>query len=317
MTLITRPRTASTSDRRTGRAAAPAAPERAEPPAGDAVAAAASCAASVCADRARWQIAVPVLRSARSVRSMPAVASARRLWILIVLLVAIAVGVVWYLRRGTSSAASGAATGAPAGEPATARTAAATGVGHSIEAAASQDAASAAPRSDARAKRDALREQILRQLAQRPAAPSGGTPAAGSSTDPSSDPPSGGLRNRLDERHQAVVDQLNRDFMPLAKECVDQAQQRTQITGLIALSMETVADEQLGAVVDAAEPAPSNQVVDPLLFECLRESAFSLSLPPPPTGGRMKALITLRMDDSPSGSGGSGGSGSPGAGRRP
>jgi hypothetical protein len=241
---------------------------------------------------------------------MPAVASARRpVWILIGLLVAIAVGVVWYLRRGSP----GASPGAPAALDRAAVPPTATVVGHSIEAAASQDAA-AAPRSDARAKRDALREQILRQLAQRPAAPSGGTPAAGSSTDPSSDPPSDGLRNRLDERHQAVVDQLNRDFMPLAKERVDQAQQRTPITGLVALSMETVADEQLGAVVDVAEPAPSNQVVDPLLFECLRESAFSLSLPPPPTGGRMKALITLRMDDSPSGSGGSG---SPGAGRHP
>jgi hypothetical protein len=230
---------------------------------------------------------------------MPAVSSARRpVRVLIVLLVAIAVGVWWYPRCGPSGAASGAPARAAASERAAAPPAAATGVGHSTETVASQDAA--AQRSTARAKRDALREHILRQLALRAAAPSGGAPPPGAAAGSSSDPASGGLHNRLDERHQPVVDQLNRDFMPLANECIEQAQARVpQLAGMIALSMETVADEQLGAVVDIAEPAPSNQVVDPLLFECLRESAFSLTLPPPPTGGRMKAMITMRIDPPP------------------
>lgn len=243
---------------------------------------------------------------------MAAVASSRRpAWILIGLLVAIAVGVVWYLRRGSSSAAAGAPASAAAAERAAAPPPAATGVRHPIEAAASQDAAAAGPRSDARAKRDALREQILRQLARRAAAPGASpAPAAGSAGDPAA----GGLRNRLDERHQPVVDQLNRDFMPLANECIEQAQQRAPLAGMIALAMETVADEQLGAVVDVAEPAPSSQIADPLLFECLRESAFSLTLPPPPTGGRMTAMLTFRVDAPSSGSGGSGG---PGTGSRP
>jgi len=227
-------------------------------------------------------------------------------WGLIVLLIALAVGVVWYLRREPSDP-SGAASRDVTAEARAAPPAAATGVGHATEVAASQDAA--APRSTARAKRDALREQILRQLAQRPAAPSGApspTAAAGSSSDPAP----GGLQNRIDDRHQPVVDQMNRDFMPLANECIEQAQARApQLAGMIVLSMETVADEQLGAVVDVAEPAPSNQVVDPLLFECLRESAFSLSLPPPPTGGRMKVQITLRIDP-PGSSAGPSGSGS-------
>jgi hypothetical protein len=257
---------------------------------------------------------------------MPAVSSTRRpVRVLIVLLVAIAVGVVWYLRRGPS----GAASRAPVAEDRAAPPAAtATEVGHSTETVASQDAA--AQPSTARAKRDALREQILRQLAQRAAAPSGGGSSPAAAAGSSSDPSSGGLHNRLDERHQPVVDQLNRDFMPLANECIEQAQARMpQLAGMIALSMETVADEQLGAVVDVAEPAPSSQIVDPLLFECLRESAFSLTLPPPPVGGRMKAMITFRVDlpsGTPSGTppgtpsdppSGSGGSGNPGARSRP
>jgi hypothetical protein len=227
----------------------------------------------------------------------------RRAWVLVVaLLAAMVVGVAWYLRRGPPGAAAeaGAVAARSASPPA-----AAIGVGPGTEAASPRDAPAPGQHSDARAKRDALRAQILRQLAQRPATPSGGStsPPSGSSNDP----PSGGLRNRLDDRHQAVVDQMNRDFMPLASECVEQAQQRTpQLAGMLALSMEAIADEQLGAVVDAAELAPNNQVVDPLLFECLRESAFSMSLPPPPTGGRMRVEVTIRIDP---GSGSGSGSG--------
>src|SRR5262249_25543921 len=115
-----------------------------------------SCAASVCADRAgdgnrmRWSCGPRDPCAACS-----SVSSTRRpVWVLIVLLVAIAVGVVWYPRRGPSGAAS---RDVAAETRATPPPAAATGVGHAIEAAASQDAAT--QRSTARAKRDALREQ--------------------------------------------------------------------------------------------------------------------------------------------------------------
>ena len=223
--------------------------------------------------------------------------SRRPVWLLIAVLVAIAVGIVWYLRRTPSGAA---ATASAAEERAASPAAAATGVGHSTEALAPQDAARATPRGDARAKRDALREQIARQLAQRPTASSDSAPAPPAS---SSDPPSGGLRNRLGSR-QVLVDQLNRDFMPLASECIEQARERTpQLAGMLAISLETIADEQLGAVVDVADPAQSNKVVDPLLFECIRESAFSLSLPPPPTGGREKFEITMPIEFSTGSSG--------------
>lgn len=227
--------------------------------------------------------------------SMTSVAAARRSVCILVVLVIVAV-IAWYLRRGSSAGMVEApAVPGRAPPPATA-----IGAGHPTEAQAPRDAA-AIQRSDARAKRDALREQIARQLAQRPAAAS-----TGSASPPAalpSEPPSGQLRNRLGSRQQ-LVEQLNHDFMPLASECIEQAQARApQLAGMLTISMETIADEQLGAVVDVADPSPRNNVADPLLLECIRESAFSLSLPPPPTGGREAFEITIPVDASGSGSG--------------
>jgi hypothetical protein len=65
---------------------------------------------------------------------------------------------------------------------------------------------------------------------------------------------------------------------------------------MLAIGLETLADEQLGAVVDIADPAPGNKIADPLLLECIRESAFSLSLPPPPGSGREKFEITIPIE---------------------
>ena len=109
-----------------------------------------------------------------------------------------------------------------------------------------------------------------------------------SPTDPR---PPGNLRDKIGGR-PALLERLNRDFMPLASECIEQAQERMpQLAGMLAIGLETLADEQLGAVVDAADPAPGNRIMDPLLLECIRESAFSLSLPPPPGSGREKFEI--------------------------
>ena len=47
--------------------------------------------------------------------------------------------------------------------------------------------------------------------------------------------------------------------MPLAHECIERAQERSpSLKGMLALSIETISDEQLGAVVDVAEAAPNN-----------------------------------------------------------
>jgi hypothetical protein len=150
-----------------------------------------------------------------------------------------------------------------------------------------------------RATRDALRARILRRLEEpsaRDATAAAVPPSAPLATSPHLP---GNLRDRVGGR-EALLRQLNIDFMPLADECIEQAQERSPgLVGMIAINLETVADKELGAVVEVAEAAPTNEIADPALLECIRESALSLSLPPPPASGRDQVMLTLRVESPP------------------
>ena len=90
---------------------------------------------------------------------------------------------------------------------------------------------------------------------------------------------------------------LNKEFMPLAHECIDLAQQAAPgLQGTLALDLHAVADPGLGAAIDVAGAAANNQVADPDLLECIRESAFSLHLPPSAATGRVMFLLTLPIE---------------------
>jgi hypothetical protein len=159
-------------------------------------------------------------------------------------------------------------------------------------------AGSSAPRKDARAERDALRERIVHALEHqaRPTSSAPPTPTSGLPNAP------GNLTNRIGDRRQPLVDYLNDDFMPLAGECIDQAEARDpRLKGMLAISIEIVADEQLGGVIDWAEPAPTNRVSDQELIECIRQSALSVILPAPLITGREQFEITLRIGEAPEG----------------
>jgi hypothetical protein len=148
-------------------------------------------------------------------------------------------------------------------------------------------------RAEARAKRDAQRELILRALAT-PAT----SPTSAVTTPPRVYPP-GDMKDRIGGR-DALVKHLNHELMPLADECIAQAQELDpQLSGMLAFDLRTVADEELGAVIDEAKLATLNTIVDPALIECVRESALSLSLAPPLTSGREEFMISLRVEPLP------------------
>jgi hypothetical protein len=213
--------------------------------------------------------------------------------VLVVLLVV--VGVLLYGGRGASPA--DAARARAGDEPSRVQL---TPEPAGAAAAVPRDAAHATTRAESRARRDVLRQKIAQQIASnaRTDSPHGPAEARPRANEESSRQ-AGGLKNKLGGRDE-LVSFLNSEFMPLADECIEQARERSpKLAGMLAIGIETIADEELGAVVDVADPAARNEVVDPLLFECIRESAFSLVVPAPIASGSEKFELTMSVGEEP------------------
>ncbi len=161
----------------------------------------------------------------------------------------------------------------------------------------------AAARDLDRARRDALRERILER--ERTGAGDWdparrAEPEAAGNDDGEAAAPAPGLVDQIGGR-DALVAALNRDFMPLASECIEQATSRNAgMQGMLAIELDVLSDPELGAVVDRAEYPEANEVHDAELLDCIRETALSTTLPPPPAGGRDAFRITMPIgDDAP------------------
>jgi hypothetical protein len=104
-----------------------------------------------------------------------------------------------------------------------------------------------------------------------PAVPPPAAPAAGSA-----DAPSGGLTDKTGWADNSAIKRLNKELMPLVDECIDQAKARNpRLHGTLALSM-TVAPTDNHKIIVSVTPARGNQIDDPELLECIRESSFSV-----------------------------------------
>jgi hypothetical protein len=76
---------------------------------------------------------------------------------------------------------------------------------------------------------------------------------------------------------QSVGKQLNKEFMPLASECIAQAQARKPaLRGRLGFSMVLAPTENGRAIVASLRPRNDNEIDDPELLECIRESSFAL-----------------------------------------
>jgi hypothetical protein len=144
-----------------------------------------------------------------------------------------------------------------------------------------------------RAKRDALRTEILEKAAKRPPRAPRASAAAPSDDEPREP---GTLQDMIGGRDE-LTKRLNYDFMPLVDECVDQARVRLpELEGMLWIELETVADEELGGIVESARKAPQSEIHDPELIECISETALSMVLPPPPEGGREGLVIQMAIE---------------------
>ena len=209
----------------------------------------------------------------------------RRFLALIIVLVVVALALAWRLSRdGSGRAPNAAGTSRPAGvEPQTDRHTS----GPDLH---SDPLRKEKTPSAARVKRDALYARILQTQAEQSAREAHGEAPAPRAEAPR---PAGALEDRTGGR-EALAARLNQDFMPLVDECIELAQRDTpELAGMLVIGLSTLADKELGAVVDDVQLPASNQVRHPALLECVRETALSLSLPPPPGSGQDKFELSI------------------------
>jgi hypothetical protein len=105
--------------------------------------------------------------------------------------------------------------------------------------------------------------------------PAGTAPTLPPPVDPEA--PAGKLTDRTGWNNTSVAKQLNKELMPLASECIAQAQARNpKLDGMLAYAVVVAPTENGKVIVSSLTLQPSNQINDPELFECIRESSFSL-----------------------------------------
>ncbi|MEM7152189.1 MAG: hypothetical protein AAF799_05065 [Myxococcota bacterium] len=170
-------------------------------------------------------------------------------------------------------------------------------------------------RARARAERDALRKRILDSMHARqrraedqpsPASSTGespgstGSPPAGDGEETHDDPEgpaTGGLTDRTGN-HGYLKEVLDEELMPLTHECIQMAREaRPDLAGMLVVDLSIIGDDELGGVVDTVGSGSNNEVLDPDLLECVSESILSITLPPPPQGGRDAIALSMPVAD--------------------
>jgi hypothetical protein len=101
----------------------------------------------------------------------------------------------------------------------------------------------------------------------RPALPPGATKAA----------PADQLVDQTGWKDPSVTRHLNKDFMPLASECIEQAKARKpHLRGRLVFAVSLAPTENGRAIVASIKLRHDNEIEDPELLECIRESALAL-----------------------------------------
>lgn len=146
-----------------------------------------------------------------------------------------------------------------------------------------------------RARRDALRERLLEREVQAIRRAANSAPHRSAVGEGVERPLGPGLTDRIGGR-DALKAALDRDFLPLVDECIAAANEAgPPVAGMLAIELELLADPELGAIVESASFPDTNEIHHAELLDCVRETALSSSLPPPPAGGRAAFLISLPL----------------------
>jgi hypothetical protein len=146
-------------------------------------------------------------------------------------------------------------------------------------------------------EREALRRRILDGLRQ---APGDDFAGGGESGEPDPPAPGEGITDRSGGRLGPYVAVINSDLLPLAEECYALAQENNpDLRGMLDLDVEIIADEEIGGLVESVALGHENEIDDPTLLECIRETTLSTIFPAPERSGREGMRLTLRFEPDP------------------
>ncbi|WAS97506.1 hypothetical protein [Nannocystis punicea] len=159
---------------------------------------------------------------------------------------------------------------------------------------------------DGAARREAMQRQIAAAMATREAAASHVPAAEPTARDPSragesrgaaaDDAPADSILDRTGN-HGYLTRVLSRELMPLVDECHALVrEEHPDLAGMLVLDLEILGDEDIGGVVNTLEPGKGNEIAEPALLECVRESLLATTLPPPEQGGRDAISLSMRFD---------------------
>ena len=90
---------------------------------------------------------------------------------------------------------------------------------------------------------------------------------------------------------------INRELIPMVADCVDEAHERNpRLHGMLALEVKLASAEGVGSIFETVEPGARNEVQDPEMIDCIRQSAFTISLPMPKANSLHESLLTIPID---------------------
>jgi hypothetical protein len=171
----------------------------------------------------------------------------------------------------------------------------------------------ASKRTASKQDREVMRRRIVEAMQERehaaagdgeraPAEEGGGGASAPTRRSRGAEPPEeaepepGNLTDRTGN-HGYLMKVMNEDLMPLADECYALAREtQPELAGMLVIDVEIIGDEDIGGVIETATPGQDNELADPALLECVRESLLSTTLPPPPEGGKDAISLSLRLE---------------------
>lgn len=138
---------------------------------------------------------------------------------------------------------------------------------------------------------DAMRERRRRVLDSPGARAPAAYPAAGAAA-----PAALEMKDQTG-RMRPAGEPFDEHLLPLVDRCVDQAKQRgVHWRGMLALEVKLAGAEGVGRIVESVEAAPDSGIQDAELIDCVRQSAFTLDLPPPASSGSSEIMMTIPLE---------------------